>query len=291
MKTKSIKTAFILEAKALFGSMRAYLYIAAIILSSLIYTVYFNIYIGYAELTYTLRYLALPIMLASPLITARSFAGERERDRMLISFGESNLSLLFGRLLATCLTGLTPLLPLFLVPISLGSLGEVNLLSDYLGILSIALFCLAYVSALTLLSVCCGSKKLCYTLSYAFFIIMYLGDIIASVLPLNALALTTVALILSAAFCAGLYRFTKNITVTLTVFSALTVFFCAICNFASVPAYRIIKAMLGFFVPNASLGVLLHGGIYDVISALYLIIFAALCAILAYICLEKRETE
>ena len=49
--------------------------------------------------------------------------------------------------------------------------------------------------------------------------------------------------------------------------------------------------MLGFFVPNASLGVLLHGGIYDVISALYLIIFAALCAILAYICLEKRETE
>lgn len=291
MKTKSVKTAFILEIKALFSSMRTYLYIAAILLFSLIYTVYFGIYRGDPSLAHTLSYLSLPIILAAPLITAQSFAGERECDRMLISFGENSLSLLIGRLSAVLVLGISPLIPLLFVPIALSSLGSISYLSDYLGIFSLALFCLAYLSALVLISVCCASKKLCYVLSYAFAVLSYLIDIAVSLLPVNAFALTCAAVLINASFCAGLYRYTKSITVSATVFSALTVLLCAVSNFATSFAHRIIKAVLRFTAPCSALGDLLHGELFDLTAMLCLIIFTVFCVLTAFICLEKRRTE
>jgi len=286
VKNKSIKTAFILEARSLLSDVKTYIYIAAVLLFSTVYTVYFNVYQGITELQYTLRYLALPVMLASPAITVGAFSGKKDLDRMLVSLGSGSTSLLFGRLLAIYPISVCPLIPLIFAAAALGSGIEA-----YLGILSVALFCCAYVTALTLISALCPSKRLCAIISYAFLAAAYLLNMLRSLLPLSALALIGASLMLSFAFCAALYGFTKSITVCLTLFSVLTVISCAVCNVARVFSFKLIKALLSLATPCAPLNSLLSGGYLDVTAAITLVIFTALCAALTFICLEKRKTE
>ena len=291
MNRKTVKTAFSLEIKRLLFGIAPYIYFGAMTLIAAFYTVYLNFYSAIPDLQYTLRYLPLPIMLLLPFVTAGAFADKRGSDRMLISLGADYASLLLGRLLALCAVSVSPVLPMLALPPVIGSLGSISYTGAYLGLLSITLFSVAYCSALTLISAACGSKRLCYLISYAFFLAVYLGDMVHAALPVKALPMTLVAVTLSALISLSIFAFTRRATAPLTVFSAITVVFCVLCNAFKSLAHKVMTAILALIIPTAPIGELLNGSLLDARYILYPLLFTALCFTAAYLCLEGRRQD
>ena len=271
--------------------MRSYLYIAAVLLFLTVCTAYFNLFQGISSFVYTLRYLPLPIMLAAPLVTSSVFAGNRSCDRMLISLGLSEKSMIFGRLFAVWLVCILPVLPALALPPVLGALGGTDTLASYAGIASLFVFCAAYSSALLVISLLCKTHKQALGISYGFFAAAYVADMVYSLIPLNSISVIAVAVVLAAGFSAAIYGFTKSSTAAITVFSAVTVIFCALSTFLTKAAYFTVRYVLSFLSPNVPVNDLLGGGIFEITKLLLPVVFTVYCILLCIICSEKRRTE
>lgn len=277
--------------KGLLSSMPTYLYFAAVTAVGTVYAVYFNVYSGAPSLEYTMRYMALPIMIFAPLITVGAFSGKGRADAILFSLGLSSHSLLFGRMLAVLTVGIAPMIPMALLIPVMAALGSTEILTSLLALLWVILFCAAYLASLTAVSVICDRPRICAAVSYGVLVISYLGNLVCSRLPKTS-ALTLIAF-LPIAVLFGLTVFLLSRKAGQGVLSAcaVTVIFSLTCAVSATAAYNAVHAAYTFLCAPYALGALLYGGRIDIFALICLILHTAFFSALAVIFLEKRFHE
>ena len=291
MKRKNLSAVYLTALKEQLSTMLPYVYFSVIALASTIYTVYVNLYNGAPTLEYTMRYMALPIMLAAPLLTVGTFSGKRERDAMLLSFGLRHTDMLFGRLLAALTVCLSPLLIFTILPPVLSLFGTVDMLGSYLSLLFTALFCAAYLSSLVFVSVAVRSVKLCTAISYTVFLLSYLGNTVCSAIPKSSFAMLCAWLPVSVILSVIIFALCGRVGHAVLTFSAVTVIFSLLCTFFPTAAYGTVRCAYAFLSAPNSLGALLYGGTIDLLAVIRLVLHTAFFSFTALLFLESRRAD
>ena len=288
LKKKDVLKALKLELAALLSSISTYVFVGLTLFVSVFFIGYLNFYNAISMLEFSVRYLSLPLMVFMPLLTSSAFRISFERDRMLVSFGMDPRSIVLARITAICLVALSPSALLITVPLFLCTVGKVSFLGAYLGIFGFMLFTVALASVMTFVASFFRTKKLSVAVSYGVSLTLYLGNLLNATLTSAPFKLMLAAALVFAIVGVGVYAVTRSSTNAFTVLAIGTLVLSVLSVALSPLALAIIKPMLGFLMINSSLEGFLYG-VFDIRSALMLIIFTALTVMLTLLCTQKRR--
>ena len=285
-----MKAVFLRELKAHFTTATGYIYIAAMMLAVGIYSYMLNFVQRYPNFSLDMYYVNFVYLVLIPVITMRSFAGERRTSTgdLLFSLPLRPSGIVLGKYFATVTVILIPCLLMGIYPAVLARYGAIEtktVISSIFGffLLGCALAAIGmFISSLT------SSQFAAIIISFAVMFLAYHALTIAAYLPAGAYASFIWLLItaLLAAVCA--YFVTKSAlfsaALAVTLELALTALF--LINSASFAGLfpRVVQsfALFSRFERFVS-------GLFDLGAAVYYISVSALFLFLCTLSLERRR--
>lgn len=173
---------------------------------------YVNFTGGYAQLHYSLSYLAMVLLPAVPAITMQSFAGEKRQktDLLLFSLPLSSYGVVLGKFLAALTVVLLPELVMGTYPLFLSSFGPIPMLSWYSGLIGF-FFLAAAAAALGLwISSLVENPALAAALSLGTLLLLYFLEPLALYLPTGAGATLVLFLLLGLLLGLAAWLFSRS---------------------------------------------------------------------------------
>ncbi len=252
---------------------------------------YVNFTGGYAQLHYSLSYLAMVLLPVVPAITMQSFAGEKRQktDLLLSSLPLSAYDVVLGKFLAALTVVLLPELVMGVYPLLLSGVGPIPVLSWFGGLTGF-FFLAAAAAALGLwISSLVENPALAAALSLGALLLLYFLEPLALYLPTGAGATLAFFLLLGlllglAAWYFSRSRLLTGITVILSWLAVLLVYF-----FRQEAFQGLLPRLMGALSPFSRYAGSFMVGLFDWGTLIYDLSFAALFLHLTRENLEKRR--
>ncbi len=234
---------------------------------------------------------SLILLVAVPIVTMSSFAGERAQrtDTLLYSLPLSTGRIVLGKYLAMLTVFLLPVAVIALLPLVLSMYGTVNYFGFYSALLMFFLMICAMTAICMFASSLCESQVIAAVLGSGALLICYFSTLLTSVIPKTELASMICFLVLSALIGLIVYSFTKNYYIALgvgTVLAAAVALTYAVNSSVFLGLIQRAVGVLGLF---DGLSVTVSAKVLDIKSAAYYLSVSALFAFLTSRAVEKRR--
>ena len=278
------------ELKAYFTSYIGYIFIAFILLTTGIYSWYINYLNQSPEFEYILFNLNFIYLIAVPILTMRTIAGERKQktDCLLYSLPLSGSAIVIGKYLAQLTVLLIPTAIICVYPLILMLFGTISTLTCYSTIVGFFLMGAALISVGVFISSVTENQIVAAISTFAVLFISYLSSVISNGISTSAvtsfLSLCIIFLIISAAVA----YFTRNgsfgvVTAIVLLLAATAIYLIAPSIYEGM-IQKILNSVslfdrLGYFVT----------GIFDITSVIYYLSVCSLFCFLTVQVIEKRR--
>lgn len=278
------------ELRSYFCGMTGAVFTAFLLLMAGIYTTALCLTSGYPGFEVVLSSLLFVFLLVIPIITMRSLSEDRHThtDQLLFALPMKLSSVVLAKFFAMATVLAVPVGVMCLYPIILSFYGDVNYGAAYGALLGFFALGCALIAIGMFLSSLTESQVIAAVLTFAAFILMYLMNGIASLIPSTAAASFAAFLLCAAALALILYTLTKNAAVSATVFGVLALCLTAAYLIrSSLFEGAIQKALSGlaFFDPFTNFA----NGIFDVTALIYYLSVAGLFVFFTVQSMEKRR--
>lgn len=180
-----MRAVFNREFRAIFRTLTGYIFFAAFILVTGLFATCFNFVFGSSALEYTLVFLAPALALLLPVLSI-GIVGAEDRDgtgALLHSLPLTPRDVFFGKFFAALAVLAIAIAVPCLLPLVFSMYGEVNFVSAYSALGAFALLELALLCAELLVAVCIKKKLVCFIVSYALPILLYVLSLVTQYLP------------------------------------------------------------------------------------------------------------
>lgn len=209
------------EFRALMLSVRGTVFLGVYLVAAGIFTVLYNINAAVGNFEISLSYLVPVLVLTVPLLTADSFAMEREKgtDRLLCLLPFRMRDVLLGKYLARLGVVAIPTAVLALYPLILDLYGTVSYATSYLTLFALFALSAVLVALGMLVSVKAKSYRYALVWSYIAFALWYATSILVSFIPGTPLASLIAFLVLGLAAGAIVAAWSKKWPLAVAVFA------------------------------------------------------------------------
>ncbi|MBE6582936.1 MAG: ABC transporter [Ruminococcaceae bacterium] len=166
---------------------------------------------------------AFILLIAIPIITMSSFAGERAQktDTLLYSLPLSTSRIVLGKYFSMMTVFAIPVAVISLVPVVLSMYGEVDWFAFYTSVIMFFLLISAMTAICMFMSSLCESQVIAAVLGSGALFVCFLATMLVSVIPKTELAAFISFLVISALIGLIAYGFTKNLYIALSVGAVL----------------------------------------------------------------------
>lgn len=285
-----MKSIYKRELKAYFTSYTGYIFISFILLTTGIYSWFINFLNQSPEFEYILLNLNFIYLIAVPLITMRSFAGERRQktDLLLYSLPLRGSAVVLGKYLAQLTVLLIPTAVICLYPLILMLFGTVSVLTCYSTIAGFFLMGASFIAIGMFISSLTENPTVASISTFAVLFVIYLSSTVANGMSTAAIVSFIAVSIVILISCGAISYFTKNSSfgVILGTFLLLaaTVLYVFFPSFYEGGVQKVLNSIslfdrLSFFVT----------GIFDLTSVVYYLSVSALFCFLTIQIIEKRR--
>ncbi len=279
------------ELRSYFTSLTGYVAIALILLLTGIFIRVVAFEAKYMMIQNVLPSAAIILLLAIPIITMSSFAGERAQktDTLLYSLPLSTSKIVLGKYFAMMTVFSVPVAVISLVPFILKMYGTVDWFSVYSSIIMFFLLISAMTAICMFTSSLCESQVIAAVLGSGALIVCYFAAILTSVIPKTEFA--AYASFQALAILVGLaaYLFTKNRYIPFAVYAVLFTVITVIYLENSGFFLGIFNNAVNLFALFDRFAVSVSSRVFDVKTAVYYVSVAVFFNVLTVQTVEKRR--
>lgn len=234
---------------------------------------------------------AIILLIAIPIVTMSSFAGERAQktDTLLYSLPLSTPKIVIGKYLAMMTVFTLPVAVISLIPAVLSMYGTVDWFGIYSAIVMFFLLISAMTSICMFMSSLCESQVIAAVLGSGALIVCYFAAIMTSVIPKTEVAAFVSFLVIAALIGLIAYAFTKNwyiaAAVGVVLMTTVTVIHTRNCGFFLSIFGKTVElfALFDRFAASVS------SQVFDVKTAVYYLSIAIFFNVLTVQTVEKRR--
>ncbi len=279
------------ELRSYFTGLTGYVSIALILALTGIFIKVVAFDAKYTFIQNVLPSAAIILLLAIPIVTMSSFAGERAQktDTLLYSLPLSTSKIVIGKYLAMMTVFAVPVAVISLVPVILNMYGEIDWFSTYTAIAMFFLLISAMTAICMFTSSVCESQIIAAVLGSGALILCYFASILTSVIPKTEVAAFISFLVIAALVGLISYGFTKNRYIALSVGAVLMAA-------VSVVYMNDKSFFLGIFRKSVELVALfdrfataVNSKVFDVKTAVYYLSVSVFFNVLTIQTVEKRR--
>lgn len=279
------------ELRGYFTSLTGYVAISLILVLSGIFIKVIAFDNRYTFIENALPSASIIMLLAVPIITMSSFAGERAQktDTLLYSLPLSTSKIVLGKYFAMLTVLSVPVCVIALIPFVLSMYGTVN----YFGIYSALITFLLLISAMTaicmFMSSLVESQVIAAVLGSGALIVCYFAKLLTSVIPKTEVASFISFIVLSAAAGLIVYYFVKSYVVAIAVGAVLEIIVACVYIFDRSVFLGLIQRSVDIIAIFDRFANTVSAKIFDVKTALYYISVSLLFTVLTSQTVEKRR--
>ncbi len=279
------------ELRGYFTSLTGYVATALILVLSGIFIKVVAFDAKYSFIENVLPSASVILLLAVPIITMSSFAGERAQktDALLYSLPLSTAKIVLGKYFAMLTVFLVPTAVIAAVPAVLSMYGTVNYFNIYSALIMFFLLIAAMTAICMFMSSVCESQIIAAVLGSGALLVCYFATLLTSVIPKTAIASLISVMAVAVLVSLIVYWFTRDIYVSLGVGAVLIT--------AAVVVYLNDKSLfLGLIQKSVGLVALfdrfaetVSAKVFDLNTAAYYVSIAAVFTVLTSQTAEKRR--
>src|SRR5699024_6039209 len=176
------------EFKSYFYSMTGSIFIAFLTFMTGIYFMAYNLDSGYPYFSYSLEGVMFIFLVAVPILTMRSFSGERRSrtDQLLLTSPVSVGKMVMGKYFAMVTVFLIPCVLFCAYPLIISTQGTAYFKNDYTSIIVFFLLGCVYISIGSFISAMTESQIIAAIGTFGVLMVIYLWDGLLSFLPSSA---------------------------------------------------------------------------------------------------------
>lgn len=234
---------------------------------------------------------AIILLLAIPIVTMSSFAGERAQktDVLLYSLPLSTSKIVIGKYLAMMTVFSVPVAVISLIPFILKMYGTVDWFSIYTAIVMFFLLICAMTAICMFMSSLCESQIIAAVLGSGVLIVCYFAAILTSVIPKTETASFISFLVLAALIGLISYAFTKNLYIALSVGAVLMAAVSVIYMNDNSVFLSIFQSSVSYIALFDRFATAVSSKVFDVSTAVYYLSVAVFFNVLTVQTVEKRR--
>ncbi len=279
------------ELRSYFTSLTGYVAISLILVLTGIFIRVVAFEAKYAFIQNVLPSASIILLLAIPIVTMSSFAGERAQktDTLLYSLPLSTSKIVMGKYLAMLTVLAVPVAVISAVPAIISMYGKVDYFSVYTAILMFFLLISAMTGICMFMSSLCESQVIAAVLGSGALIVCYFAAIMTSVIPKTEVAAFISFLVIAALVGLISYGFTKNLYIALSVGAVLM----AVVSVIYINDSSVFLNIFGKTVDLVALfdrfASTVSSKVFDVNTAVYFLSIAVFFNVLTIQVVEKRR--
>lgn len=211
------------ELRSYFTGLTGYVAVALILLLTAIPMRNIAFVAKNAAIENVLPSAALILLIAIPIVTMSSFAGERAQktDSLLYSLPLSTSKIVLGKYFAMLTVFVVPVAIISAFPLILSMYGEINWFAFYASILTFLLLIFAMTAICMFMSSLCESQVIAAVLGSCSLFVCLIATMLISVIPKTETAAFISFLVIAAIIGLISYAFTKNLYIALSVGAVL----------------------------------------------------------------------
>lgn len=279
------------ELRSYFTGLTGYVSIALILVLTGIFIRVVAFEAKYTFIQNVLPSAAIILLLAIPIVTMSSFAGERAQktDSLLYSLPLSTSQIVIGKYLSMMTVFAVPVAIISLVPAILSMYGKVDWFAVYTSIGMFFLLIAAMTGICMFMSSLCESQVIAAVLGSGALIVCYFAAILTSVIPKTNTAAFISFLVLSALVGLIAYAFTKNLYVALTVGAILMAVVSVVYMNDKSFFLEIFRRTVDLFALFDRFATSVSSKVFDVKTAVYYLSVAIFFNVLTVQTVERRR--
>ena len=279
------------ELRSYFTGLTGYVAISLILVLTGIFIRIVAFQAKYMMIQNVLPSAAIILLIAIPIVTMSSFAGERAQktDTLLYSLPLSTSKIVLGKYLAMMTVFAVPVAVISLVPAVLNMYGTVDWFGIYTAVAMFFLLISAMTAICMFMSSLCESQVIAAVLGSGALIVCYFASILTSVIPKTETASFICFLVLAALIGLIAYAFTKNLYIALSVGAVLMAAVSVIHMNDSSVFLNILGKTVDLFALFDRFADTVNSKVFDVNTAIYYLSVAVFFNILTVQTVEKRR--
>ncbi len=279
------------ELRGYFTSLTGYVSISLILVLTGIFIKVIAFDNRYMFIENALPPASIIMLLAVPIITMSSFAGERAQktDTLLYSLPLSTGKIVFGKYFAMLTVLSVPVLVIALVPFVLSMYGTVDHFGIYSALITFFLLISAMIAICTFMSSLVESQVIAAVLGSGALIVCYFANLLTSVIPKTEVASLISFIVLSAIAGLIVYCFVKSYTVAIAVGAVLETIVACVYIFDRSVFLGLIQRSVDIIAIFDRFANTVSAKIFDVNTAVYYVSVSILFTVLTVQTVEKRR--
>ncbi len=279
------------ELRSYFTSLTGYVSISLILVLTGIFIKVIAFDNRYMFIENALPSASVIMLLAVPIITMSSFAGERAQktDTLLYSLPLSTSKIVLGKYFAMLTVLSVPVLVIALVPLVLSMYGTVSYFGIYSALITFFLLISAMIAICTFMSSLVESQIIAAVLGSGALIVCYFANLLTSVIPKTEVASFISFIVLSAVAGLIVYYFVKSYVVAIAVGAVLEIIVACVYIFDRSVFLGLIQRSVDIIAIFDRFANTVSAKIFDIKTAVYYISISVLFTVLTVQTVEKRR--
>lgn len=279
------------ELRSYFTSLTGYVAISLILVLTGIFIRIVAFEAKYAFIQNVLPSASIVLLLAIPIVTMSSFAGEKAQktDTLLYSLPLSTSKIVLGKYLAMLTVFTVPVAVISAVPFVISMYGKVDYFSVYTAILMFFLLISAMTAICMFMSSLCESQVIAAVLGSGALIVCYFAAILTSVIPKTNTAAFISFLVIAALIGLIAYAFVNNLYIALTVGAVLMAAVSIVYINDKSFFLSIFKESVNLIALFGRFAATVSSKVFDVNTAVYYLSVAIFFNVLTIQAVEKRR--
>ncbi|MBQ6540203.1 MAG: Gldg family protein [Oscillospiraceae bacterium] len=279
------------ELRSYFCSLTGYIFIAAVVAFTGIYFMANNLSYGLPYFSYTLMNSVLIYIFVVPILTMRSFAGERrsKTDQLLITSPVGVPAIVLGKYFAMMTVFAIPLALFCVCPLIISTGGTAYFLSDYMAVICVLVIGALFVAIGMFISSLTENQIISAVITLIVLFVLYMWDNLIAFIPSSPTASLVCCIILLAVIAGCVWLLSKNKIITAIVFAAGAVALTAV-GVIDFSLFRdLIPTALGSFSVISVLYNFCYYQVFDLGGLIMCLTLAAVFVFLTVRSIQKRR--
>ncbi len=279
------------ELRSYFTGMIGYSAIAMILVMSGIFVKVVCFDNRLPMMQYALPTVSMILLLAVPIITMSSFAGEKQTktDQLLYSLPVSAMQIVCGKYFAMLTVFAIPTLILGIVPIILTLYGDVSLFPTYSALLIFFLLIAAMTAICMFMSTLAETPITAAVMGAAVLVAMYYSATLTSVIPTTEMASFIAFMVLGALVSLIVYAFVRDFYIAASVAVVIELGIAITYYFKSSLFLGLIQRSVSAFSLFDRFDIAVRSGMLDITTVAYYISVSVIFSFLTMQMVEKRR--
>lgn len=279
------------EFKSYFSCMTGYVASVLVLIMSGIFIKIVSIDNGVPMMEYALPTVSMILLLAVPIITMSSFAGEKQlkTEQLLYSLPLTSMKIVVGKYLAMVGVFSVPTAVLCLFPLVLNMYGSVNLFASYSSLLTFYFLICSMVAICMFMSSISESTVTAAVLGAGVLILLYFSNTLATVIPTTAFASFIAFSVVGVLVSAVVYAFIRDLYISCFVLVICQVILSVVYYFEKTVFLGLIQKVVSAISLFDRFDIAVRSQMLDVKAIVYYISVSVLFVFITQTVFEKKR--